>query len=159
MATENVKHLLAVAVCEHTKTSKNILCPPFTRSWCFSFIILQASSCSWEALVFAFLCLSPSLCLFYLLSFLPPTASSPLCKASWWPVRPGPGDQREAQNPILFMLWKYKVVPLYKKKRKKKNDDNQVKYVKWWFTEECSPCWTLTFSISLQRTFSEGRPD
>lgn len=26
-------------------------------------------------------------------------------------------------------------------------------------TDECSPCWTFTLSISLQRSFSEGRLD
>lgn len=31
------------------------------------------------------------------------------------------------------------------------------KVMVWRLTDECSPCWTLTLSISLQRTLSAGR--
>lgn len=36
--------------------------------------------------------------------------------------------------------------------------DNKKWEMRWWLTDECSPCWTFTLSISLQRSFSEGRP-
>lgn len=56
-----------LAVHEQTKNSENILCQSLSCSRSsFSFIILRASSCSWEVLVFSSLFSSPSLCPFYL---------------------------------------------------------------------------------------------
>lgn len=56
---------------------------------------------------------------------------------------------------VLDLMWRQEEIHLHPSENKQR----QMHVMCRRLTDECSPCWTFTLSISLQRSFSEGRLD